>query len=144
MALPKGLKDGLSIYTQEETRLVRGTAVLLDFDAQQDFHNRQLLVGSSVSLERPLVPVYEGGTKIGAATVYMNGRKVEALITFDYETPERLDLMVGNPVWVVPIMEYYVNEDNEVDYIDVTSISLDRTPHKLVGGLLSLTRYLEA
>lgn len=137
MVLPKRLNDDLHVFTQEETPLVRATACLYDFDAMPSVRSGRLLVAPTFTFERLVVPVYEGTKPIGAATLYQQGRKVGANITFDYATPERLDLMLGQTIWAIPRGTYFLDPTNPrwyiVDLIDVEGVDLSISPSKSPG-----------
>lgn len=144
MALPKGLNDGLAVFTQEETKLVRASATLFDFDLLPGF--RYILVSPSLGFGRLTVPVYEGEKRIGAASLFGYGQKVLALMSFDYFTPERFDLSIGRPVYAVPRGDYHFDPRSEsgylVDFIDIEGIDLtyDKPPIGQ-GSPIVLTTY---
>jgi hypothetical protein len=145
MPLPKGLHDGLSVFTQEETKLVRATAVLFDLDVQ--CRPLKLRIVSTRVFSRLTVPVYEGEVKVGAATVFDADNKIMALISFDYNTPERFDLSIGRPIYAIPRGYYCLdpaeNVVHNVDFIDIRGIDLSNTPSKEEGrgSRLNVTEY---
>jgi hypothetical protein len=145
MPLPKGLHDGFSVYTQEETRLVRATATLFDLDLQPSL--RPLRLDATRTLSRLIVPVFEGEKQVGAGTIFSTGNKVMALISFDFETPERFDLSLGRTVYAIPRGDYYLDATPEeaytVDYIDISGIDLSTVPstEEGRGSPLIMTRY---
>ena len=148
MTLPKGLlHDGFKVWTQEEVRLVRATATLFDFDVLPG--SRFLLVSPTLLFSRLVVPVFEGEKKIGAASLFGAGRKVVALISFDYETPERLDLDLNRPVYASPRGDFFLDPSPQagytVDYIDVAGVDLSTTASDRKGASfpLCLTQYRE-
>jgi hypothetical protein len=138
------LNDGFSVFTQEETRLVRGTAVLYDF--RRVPYAGKLLVPPTVDFERLVVPVYEGRAKIGAANLFYQDGKVIALITFDYATPERLDLMLGRNIYAVPRGAFYVDNQHPkwyiVDFVAIEGVDLTYShPEEAIGSLVTVTKY---
>lgn len=135
------LNDGFRVITQEETRLVRASAVLFDFKAEGFANNG---VADYVTLERQVVPVFEGELQVGAATLFVMNGQVIALMGFDYATPERLDLEVGTPVFAVPRGDFYLRPgDLKVDYVEVSGIDLITTPPSRngIGSRLTVTLY---
>lgn len=146
MTQPRGhLNDGFAVYTQEEVRLVRATAILFDFDLLPDTSG--VSFGSAVLFERLVVPVYEGSKKVGAASLFASDRKVMALVSFDYETPERFDLSIDRPVYAIPrgncYLDYQGDDKLVLDYVDITGIDLSYVPsaNKGQGSALFVTRY---
>lgn len=143
--LPRGLNDGLAVYTQEETRLVRSTATLFDFRAVEG--SGRLLLPPTVDFERLVVPVYEGREKVGAASLFFQGGKVMALMAFDYATPERLDLTLGRDVYAIPRGAYYLDTNHPkwyiVDFVAIEGVDLSMTPDERqgVGSTITVTRY---
>jgi hypothetical protein len=135
------LNDGFRVIAQEETKLVRASAVLFDFNAASWVRHG---VADYVTLERQVVPVYEGEVQVGAATLFVTNGQVVALIGFDYATPERLDLQLGTPVFAVPRGDFYLRpSDLVVDYVEISGIDLFYTPptHAGIGGPLTVTLY---
>lgn len=159
------LNDGFRVFTQEETRLVRATAKLFDFE------ERHVEAAAQVTFTRHTVPVYEGSTArwIGSASLFVLHDTVMAYISFDYSTPERLDLDVQIPVYAIPVGDYYLMRASQYyrcaekpdghncqacaenrwvcDFVDVKAVELHTTPPTWVrsgiGGPLSLFRAQE-
>jgi hypothetical protein len=148
MTQPRGhLNDGFAVYTQEEVRLVRATAILFDFDLLPN--TSSVSFGPTVLFERLTVPVYEGSKKVGAASLFATARKVMALLSFDYETPERFDLSIDRPVYAIPCGACYIDykgpDQQILDYVDITGIELSYQPPETEGrgSALFVTKYDE-
>ncbi len=134
------LNDGLKIFAQEDTRLVRASAMLFDFSLLDD------VPSDIIILERYSVPVIADNKTIGSAALYYDGRAVRALISFDYATPERLDLELGEPLYAHPIGHTERTDPwtDRIDYVNVESIEVCREPNKstlIDGGKLAFTYY---
>ena len=98
------LNDGFRVITQEETPLYRAHVWL--FDVAKDGLN---YIDGPLDIDKREVPVYAStnGPVVGSAHLFCaQPGFVEALLVFDYHSPERLDLQVDNPIYAVPIGSY--------------------------------------
>jgi hypothetical protein len=123
------LNDGFRVITQEETPLFRAHAVLFDLG------KLGLKVADFVTFERHSIPVnyFSPGRitskTVGSAGLYVSDKKVQALISIDYHTPERFDLQLDAPVYVTPIGTYYLRGDDLVmDYVAVDCLYISSEP----------------
>jgi hypothetical protein len=123
------LHDGFKVITQEETPLFRAHAVLFDLG------KLGVKVADFVTFERHSIPVNylsEGritSRTVGSAGLYVSDKKVQALISIDYHTPERFDLQLDAPVYVTPVGSYYLRGDDLVmDYVDVSFLYISSEP----------------
>jgi hypothetical protein len=134
--MPEKLNDGFKVFAQEETRLVRASAVLCDFKLM----GRKPL--NTFRLERQMVPVFSEDKHIGSAAIYFDGASVRALISFDYATPERLDLELNErSLYALCVGDFYVTDpwSGITDYADITKIELQRFPSPYAGADSRLT-----
>mgnify|MGYP006290245151 CR=1 FL=1 len=122
MVLPR-LKDGILVITQEEARLLRTNVKLFDMDALH------VPVAEPVIFERNVIPVFHDGVPVGSGHLFFSQNIVWATIVLDYQTPERLNLQIGIPVYAKPQGTYYLRgSDLKMDYVDVQSIELYDSP----------------
>jgi hypothetical protein len=131
------LNDGFRVIVQEETPLFRAHAVLFDLE------KLGVKVSDFVTFERHSLPVMyinpgrvTSGT-IGSAGLYMSDKKIQALISLDYHTPERFDLQLDNPVYVTPVGSYYLRgTDLVMDYVDINFLYVTSEPRDQTSVLV--------
>jgi hypothetical protein len=117
------LHDGFKVITQEETPLFRAHAVLFDLG------KLGVQVSDHVVFERHSIPVNFlppgrlTSSTVGSAGLYISSKKIQALISLDYHSPERFDLQLDAPVYVTPVGSYYLRgTDLVMDYVDIACL----------------------
>ena len=59
----------------------------------------------------------------------MSENKIQALISLDYNTPERFDLQLDAPVYATPFGTYYLRgTDLVMDYVDINFLYVSSEP----------------
>jgi hypothetical protein len=123
------LNDGFRVITQEETPLFRAHAVLFDLE------KLEVKVSPFVTFERHSVPVsyLDHGrlvpVNVGSAGLYVSDKKIQALISLDYHSPERFDLQLDVPIYVTPYGSYYLRgNDLVMDYVDIEWLDISYQP----------------